>query len=167
MSKRTFEFLIFTFVFVSMLWASDTGSISGVVTDPTGAVVPDVTVTARNTSTGIERSVVTNAQGVYALPNLAVGTYDLTFRKEGFKELRQTGLKVDVTAEVRQDVKLEVGAVVQEITVAGAAPLVELKRTEMGEVITGSHIEAMPLESRAFTDLMALQPGVVPTSTGE
>src|SRR6266568_7981192 len=115
MSKRTFVFL--SLVFVSTLWASDTGSISGVITDPTGAVVPGVTVTARNTSTGIERNVVTNTQGVYAFPNLAIGTYDLTFQKEGFKELRQTGLKVDVTAEVRLDVKLEVGTVRQEVPV--------------------------------------------------
>src|SRR6266571_2533511 len=167
MSKRTLVFLSLTLVLVSTVWASDTGSISGVVTDPTGAVVPDVTVTARNSSTGIERPVVTNTQGVYAFPNLPVGTYDLTFHKEGFKELRQTGLKVDVTAEVRLDVKLEVGAVLQEVTVAGAAPLVETQRTEMGEVITGSHMTEMPLDGRSYTDLMALQPGVVPTSSGE
>ena len=167
MSKRTLVFLSLTLVLVSTVWASDTGSISGVVTDPTGAVVPDVTVTARNSSTGIERPVVTNTQGVYAFPNLPVGTYDLTFHKEGFKELRQTGLKVDVTAEVRLDVKLEVGAVLQEVTVAGAAPLVETQRTEMGEVITGTHMTDMPLDGRSYTDLMALQPGVVPTSSGE
>lgn len=151
----------------AMAWASDTGSISGVVSDPTGAVVPDVTVTARNASTGIERTVATNAQGVYALPSLPVGTYDLTFHKEGFKELRQTGLKVDVTAELRQDVKLEVGGVLQEVTVTGGAPLVETQRTEMGDVITGTHVEAMPLAARDYTSLMSLQPGVVPISTGE
>ena len=107
MKKAFFFALAAALLGASISLASDTGSISGVVTDQNGAVVPDVTVTARNTSTGIERTVVTNAQGVYALPNLAIGTYDLTFTKEGFKELRQTGLVVDVTAEVRQDVVRE------------------------------------------------------------
>ncbi len=165
--KKLFLFALGALAAVSIAWASDTGSISDVVTDPTAAVVPNVAVTARNTSTGIEWRVVTNAQGIYAFPNLPVGIYDLTFHKEGFKELGHTGVKLDVTAEVRQDARLEVGIERQEVTVSSAALQVDTARTEMGEVITGTHMVAMPLNGRGYTDLMALQPGVVPVSTGE
>jgi hypothetical protein len=167
MMKRMVFWLGLFFLFNGALWASNTGSISGLVTDPSGAVIPGVTVKAVNTSTGIERSTTTNPNGFFAFPELPVGTYDISFRKEGFKELRQTGLVVDVTAPVRLDQTLQVGGVTQEVTVSSSAVLVDTQRTEMGEVIAGTHMTSMPLNGRGFTDLMALQPGVVPTSSGE
>jgi len=151
----------------SLAWAGVTGTISGTVTDPTGAVVPDVTVKAVNTATGIERTATTNAQGFYAFPDLPVGTYDVSFHKQGFTELRRTGLVIDVNTALRVDAALQVGEVRQEVTVSSSAVHVDTARTELGEVVTGTHMEAMPLNGRGFTDLMALQPGVVPVSTSE
>jgi hypothetical protein len=167
MTKRIFTTLGLVLLFASGLRATDTGSISGVVTDSTGAIIPGVTVNALNPSTGIKRTVTTNAEGFYAIPNLPVGHYEVNFHKEGFRDVRQTGVTIDVNTALRLDASLQVGAVREEITVSGAAPLVETSRTEMGEVITGTHMTAMPLDGRSYTDLMALQPGVVPISTGE
>ena len=73
-------------------WASITGSISGVVTDPTGAVIPDVEVTALNTGTGVRQSVVTDSKGFYEFPALAIGTYELDVKQTGFRAFHQTGL---------------------------------------------------------------------------
>jgi hypothetical protein len=167
MTRQIFFSLTLVFLLGPAVWASNTGSISGLVTDPSGAVVPGVTVKAVNTATGIARSVTTNANGFYALLDLPVGTYDVNFHKEGFKEFRETGLVVDVTSPVRADATLQVGGVTQEVTVSSSAVLLDTQRTEMGEVIAGTHMTAMPLNGRGYTDLMALQPGVVPVSTGQ
>jgi len=148
-------------------WATDTGSISGVVTDPSGAVIPEVTVKAVNISTGVARTATTNTQGFYAFPDLAVGTYDVSFRKTGFTEVRRIGVVIDVNTARRVDAALPIGTVTQEVTVSSNPVQVETTRTEMGEVITGNHMVAMPLDGRSYTDLMSLQPGVVPVSTGE
>jgi len=167
MRRKIFCSLVLTCLGGSLAWATVTGTISGVVTDPSGGVIPGVTVKALNTATGIERIGTTNAQGFYAFPALPVGTYDVSFHKQGFRDARQTGLVIDVNTALRADAALEVGEVRESVTVSSAALHVETTRTEMGEVITGSHMTAMPLNGRGYTDLMALQPGVVPVSTGE
>jgi len=151
---------------VSLLWGSVTGSISGTVSDPTGAVVPGADVTALNTETGISQETQTNAQGFYAFPVLPVGHYDVSVQAKGFKEYRQKGLMVNVNSALRVDVVLEVGALTQEVSVSATSVHVETTNTQMGEVIGTSRIMGMPLNGRSYTDLLALQPGVVPIGSG-
>ena len=143
-------------------WASITGSISGVVTDPSGAVIPSVQVTAVNTGTGLRLSVVTDSKGFYEFPALAVGTYELNVQQTGFKAFHQTGLVIDANSALVVDVKLTLGAAQQEVTISSTAVHVETSSTQMGEVIESNKITAVPLNGRSYTDLLALQPGVSP-----
>ncbi len=152
---------------VSPLWASVTGSISGTVSDPTGAVVPNASVVVLNTETGIKETTHTNAAGFYAFPILPVGHYDITVQAQGFKEYRQTGLVLDVNTALRVDASLQVGAVTQEVSVSATAVHVETNSTQMGEVIGTTRMELVPLNGRSYTDLLALQPGVVPVGSGD
>ncbi|MGO8791532.1 MAG: carboxypeptidase regulatory-like domain-containing protein [Terriglobia bacterium] len=148
------------------LWADITGSISGTVTDSSGSVIPNAAVVALNTETGIKHTTQTNAQGFYSLPILPVGHYDVTIEVKGFKEYRQTGLVLDVNTALRVDAAMEVGAITQEVNVSAAAQHVETSSTQMGEVVGDNKIETVPLNGRSYTDLLALQPGVVPVSAG-
>ncbi len=143
-------------------WASITGSISGVVTDPSGAVIPSVQLTAVNTGTGLRLSVVTDSKGFYEFPALAVGTYELSVQQAGFKAYHQTGLVIDANSALVVDVKLTLGAAQQEVTISSTAVHVETASTQMGEVIESNKITAVPLNGRSYTDLLALQPGVSP-----
>jgi len=145
-------------------WACITGSISGAVTDPTGAVIPDVKVITLNTSTGIRQSVVTDSKGFYEFPALPIGTYELEVQKPGFRHFHQTGLVIDANSALLVDVKLILGETTQEVNVSSAAVHVETSSTQMGEVIEGNKITAVPLNGRSYTDLLALQPGVSPYS---
>jgi hypothetical protein len=143
-------------------WASITGSISGVVTDPTGAVIPGVIVVAVNTQTGVRQTVVTDDKGFYSFPALPIGPYDINVEQSGFRRFHQTGLDIDADSALRVDVSLAVGATTQELTVSSTAVHVETMSTQMGEVIGNSRITAVPLNGRSYTDLLALQPGVSP-----
>ncbi|HXY52930.1 MAG TPA: carboxypeptidase regulatory-like domain-containing protein [Terriglobales bacterium] len=154
-------------VFGTLLaWASITGSISGVVTDPTGAVVPGATVMASNTQTGVSTTLTSDAKGFYNFTALPVGTYDITVSQTGFKTYSAHGVVVNANSAIRLDVVLEVGTASERITVESNAARVETESTQMGDVITGKKMTAVPLNGRAYTDLLALQPGVSPyTST--
>jgi hypothetical protein len=152
---------------VTVARASITGSISGTVTDPTGAVVPGASVVAINTQTGVQNSTETNAQGFYSFPSLPAGSYDLKITASGFQEYRETGTVLDVNTAVRVDATLKVGTATQQVEVTAAAVQVETSNTQMGEVIGGNKMTSLPLNGRAYTDLLALQPGVAPTSSGE
>src|SRR5215471_6179319 len=147
--------------------ASITGTISGIVTDPTGAVIPNVEVTAINVDTGVEHKVRTNSAGFYAFSDLPVGSYEIVVSQSGFREFRQIGLSIHANSDIRVDAKLQVGDTKQTVTVSSSAVQIETTSTQMGEVITGSSVAAMPLNGRSYTDLLALQPGVVPQNTGE
>jgi len=155
------------FLFTSVLaWSSITGSISGVVTDPSGAVIPGASIVATNTQTGVKTTVTTDAKGFYSLPALAVGTYDLGVTEIGFKTFTKTGLAIDANSALRVDVPLALGTINEKVEIRTDAVQVETESTQMGEVITGKTMTAVPLNGRAFTDLLALQPGVSPyTST--
>jgi len=168
--ERSFGLVLAGFIFTTILaWSSITGSISGVVTDPSGAVISGASVVATNTQTGVKATVITDAKGFYSLPALAVGTYDLQVSQIGFKTYTKAGLVIDANSALRVDAALSVGAINEKVEVRTDAVHVETENTQMGEVITGKTMTAVPLNGRAFTDLLALQPGVSPynsTDTG-
>jgi carboxypeptidase family protein len=145
------------------VWASITGSISGIVTDPSGSVIAGVQVTATNTATGVQASVQTDGAGFYSFSDLPVGDYDIEVKQTGFKSYRKRGIHVDANSAIRADVKLDIGQVSESVTVTTDAVHVETQSTQMGEVINSQKITAVPLNGRDFTDLLSLQPGVVPS----
>ena len=154
--------------FCFCFWQSDlpgpasAGSISGFVTDSSGAVVSGASVVATDTQTGVKTTVTTDAKGFYSLPALPVGTYDLQVSQIGFKTYTETGLVINANSALRVDATLSVGTINEKIEVRTDAVHVETESTQMGEVITGKTMTAVPLNGRAYTDLLALQPGVSP-----
>ena len=144
-----------------------TGSISGTVRDPSGAIIPDVTVEARDTLTGVVETMRTDSVGFYNFPALAVGHYDISFQKTGFVTYRQLGLVIDVDTALRVDAVLQVGTTRQEVTVTSTAVQVDTRTQQTGEVIGSTEMENLPLNGRAYTDLLALQPGVVPFNVSQ
>jgi carboxypeptidase family protein len=146
-------------------WAGEGGRISGTVRDPTGAVIPKAVVTASNSSTGFHAAVTTDDKGFYSLPSLPVGQYQLDFSAAGFSSYRRTGVAIDANSALIMDVNLEVGQRTETVTVTDSQVHVETSSTQMGEVITGAQMTGVPLNGRSFTDLLALQPGVVPATT--
>ncbi len=149
------------------VWGGITGSISGTVTDPTGAVIPGAAVTAHNTETGIDSSTQTNAQGFYSFPALPAGKYEVRIKATGFQEYRETGLVLDVNTALRIDAAMKVGAVTQEVSVSATAAHVETSNTQMGDVIGTTKMLTLPLNGRSYLDLLGLQPGVAPGGSGE
>jgi hypothetical protein len=146
----------------ALVWASITGSISGIVADPSGGVVVGATVTAINTQTGVRAAIHTDKSGFYNFPDLSVGTYDLEVEQQGFKTFHQTRIVIDANSAIKIDVKLELGEISEKVTVESQAVHVETQSTQMGEVINSQKMTAVPLNGRDFTNLLSLQPGVVP-----
>ncbi len=145
--------------------AASGGSIAGTIVDPSGAVIPGASIAARNTETGAEQRATANATGFYVFPTLPVGHYQIAIDQPGFKPYRQTGLEVVSDAALRVDVKLDLGAQTEAVTVSAAGLQVETANTQMGELIAGANMTAVPLNGRSFTDLLAIQPGIIPTSS--
>ena len=139
-----------------------TGSISGTVKDASGAVIPGVAVEAKNTETGVTQSLETDAVGFYNFSALPVGHYEVSFQKSGFKVYRESNLVINVDTALRVDAALQVGTEVQEVSVTAAAAQVDTQTQQTGEVLGGTEISNLPLNGRAYTDLLALQPGVLP-----
>ena len=147
-------------------YASVTGTITGVVRDSSSAVIPGVEVTATNRETGVKVSVASDAQGFYSLQGLPVATYDVEMAKSGFKSAIQSSLLLTVNDVLKVDVVLQAGSVEEKVTVTADALHAETTSSQMGEVISGETMTAVPLVSRSYTDLLALQPGVAPVSSG-
>jgi hypothetical protein len=146
--------------------ASVTASISGTVKDVSGASIPGATVTATNTGTSITQTRTTNGQGFYSFQSLPLGSYILTVEQKGFKQYQQNDIVLDVNDALTVDVALQVGQVSEKVEVAADALHVESVSSQMGEVIEGKEMAAVPLVTRSYTDLLALQPGVISTPSG-
>jgi hypothetical protein len=123
-----------------------TGSITGVVTDPTQAVVPGVTVTVRNMATGVISRAQTTSAGVYNVPSLALGPYDVTIEAVGFKTAVHQNVLVETANVVRVDFSLEVGAVGDKVTVTAEAPLLQAERAEVGTEVTRKMLNVLPFQ---------------------
>ncbi len=147
------------------LLAGVTASISGTVTDPSGAVVAGASVTATNVETGVATTLTTNTQGFYSFQSLPLGNYTISVQQSGFKGYSQTGLVLDVNSALTIDVHLEVGATTEKVEVSSDALHVDTESTQMGDVITGKTMTDVPLVTRSYTDLLGLQPGVAQTAS--
>jgi hypothetical protein len=145
-------------------WAAITGSISGVVTDPSGAVVPGVTVVATAVSTNIQSTAVTDSKGFYNFSTLNVGVYTVSASQAGFRDYQQTGIKIDANSAFRVDVTMKLGTVNNTVSVKSDALQVETQSTQNGVVIDETKITSVPLDGRSYIDLLKLQPGVSPYS---
>ncbi len=148
-----------------MLWAGTTGSISGSLKDPTGALVAGATVQIINVAQGVHNKIASDANGSFIFPSLPVGRYDLQIEAPGFKSEKRTGLVIDADAVLRIDAILQLAEKTEEIVVTTNEIHVDTETTQMGEVITGPTMTAVALNGRSFTDLLALQPGIVPVAT--
>jgi hypothetical protein len=141
------------------------GGISGTVRDKSGAVVPKAAVTATNIDTGVRQTIVTNGAGVYSFPGLAVGHYNIDIMFAGFKPYQRADITVDVNCALLVDAVLELGKSSETVTVKESLVHAETVSTQLGDVITATNVTALPLNGRSYTDLLALQPGVVPSTT--
>jgi Carboxypeptidase regulatory-like domain len=157
-----FAFVLFT---CGRLLAGVTASISGTVTDPSGAVVAGATVTATNVETGVATTLTTNSQGFYSFQSLPLGNYTISVQQNGFKGYAQTGLVLDVNDALVIDVQLQVGATNEKVEVSADTLHVDTESTQMGDVITGKTMTDVPLVTRSYTDLLGLQPGVAQTAS--
>ncbi|HWP83558.1 MAG TPA: TonB-dependent receptor [Terriglobia bacterium] len=138
-----------------------TGTISGVVTDPSGAIVPGATVTAKNLGTGFSRSTISGATGRYDLPNLPVGSYEVSSELAGFQRIIRTGIELTVGRTVVVDLTMQVGEVTQAVTVTGEVPLVETATATVASLVDERKVADLPLNNRDLTQLVFLQPGVL------
>jgi len=145
-------------------WAQlSTAQLSGRVTDETGAVLPGVTLTATQTDTGLTRSLTTDENGMYVLPNLPTGPYRLEAALQGFRTFAQTGIVLQVAAAPVINVVLAIGSLEETVSVEVAAPLVDLQSAGIGDVIENERIVELPLQGRQVTDLIVLAGAAVQT----
>jgi len=145
-----------------LAWAQATvsGTISGTVKDPTGAVIPGVEVTITEQDTGVSRVVLTDDEGFYTAPNVPVGTYTVSASMPGFKPAAVKDVKVDIRANRVINLVLEVGELTEEVTVTSASMAqVELRSAEVSSLITSEMISELPMNGRSFVQLSLLVPG--------
>jgi Carboxypeptidase regulatory-like domain len=165
--------LRFPFLFLAtsgcVLWGAATGSLSGTVRDPSGAVIPAAALTLENTALKTRYRAISDGKGFYSFPTLPVGHYDLMIEAPGFKTEKKTDLIVDADAALTVDASMEVGEKTETVTVATTEATTEAQvdtvATHLGELVTGSQMTALPLNGRSYADLLAIQPGVIPVTT--
>jgi carboxypeptidase family protein len=148
--------------------AQDTASITGTVTDPTGAAVAGAQIQITNPEHGITRNAPTNGSGDYLFAALPIGSYDLSVTAPGFKKFEVKGVKLDVAQKARVNATLEVGAVGTEIIVQGSeVAQVETQSSDLGSTISGKEVSQLELNGRDFTQLLTLSAGVTNQSGSE
>ncbi len=161
--------LIFGLLFIPLASASAqtyTATLTGAVSDPNGAAVPNVKVIATNQGTKLEYTAQTSAAGVYTIPFLPVGAYVLTIEAQGFKKLVSNELKLEVNQTARVDLQLQIGAVGETVTISDVAPILQTENTTVGGVISGNTTISLPLNGRNFQQLTLLVPGTITPNPG-
>ena len=135
-------------------------TLSGTVTDASGAVIPSVQISIKNIATGVTRTVTTDPAGFYTAPNLLAGIYEITATALGLSTEVQTGITLTVGAQQVLNLTLQVGTVTQRIQVAGEAPAVQLATSSLSATVNSTTVRELPLNGRSWTDLATLQPSV-------
>jgi hypothetical protein len=140
--------------------AAGTGTITGTVTDPAGAVVPGASVVVHNVGTAVDTSQTSNDAGIYTAPFLQPGAYEITVSKAGFTTINRKGLTLEVGRTLTIDFGLEVGAAgAQTVSVTAEAPVVDTDKTEFSQEVSQNLVTNLPLVGRRWDNLVLLTPG--------
>jgi hypothetical protein len=154
-------FALFAVIGATALWGQAVnGTISGTVTDPSGAAIAGATVEVKNTATQVVRTVTTNAQGRYTVPELFVGNYDVRVSMMGFQNSVQTGVPVVVGGERVVDAAMKIGQAQETVTVEAQASQVDTSSSAVSTLVETKQVEDLPLNGRNYTQLITLAPGV-------
>ncbi len=149
-------------------WPSDgSAAILGVVRDPSGATIHGATVTLRNSATGQTESLVTDGDGNYSAPNLEAGRYEIQIHNPEFKPYERTGIELNAGTTLRIDADLALDSQNTIVEVSGNSEQLDLSSSEIGGSISANKMASVPLNGRSFTDLLAMQPGVIPASSAQ
>jgi hypothetical protein len=143
-----------------------TATITGTVTDSSGAAIPSASVNAKNNETGIVRSTTSDAQGRYNLPDLAIGNYDVQATKMGFQSVVRKGVTLTVGSQPVADFTLPVGQAEQTVNVEGTVSQVETETSSLSALVNQSQMRELPLNGRNFEQLILLAPGAVSYPAG-
>src|SRR6202790_2735633 len=164
--RRKFSVVVPLFLAMGILLSSHAyaqisgATLSGTVTDPSGAVVPQATMTIKNVATGVTRSNTTSTAGFYSAPNLLPGMYEVKAEAQGFSSKIQTGVNLTVGEQQVLNFTLQVGQMSQTVVVNTEAPNVDLASSTISAVVSSTTVRELPLNGRSWTDLATLQPGV-------
>jgi hypothetical protein len=142
-----------------------TATLEGIITDPNGAVIPSAKVTARNTQTGQTRATQTDESGVYRLPLLQPGTYELAISAANFTEAKRSGITLTVGQKLNLDFALTIGGSNETINISAEAPIIETSRTNISSTVSDQQVATLPIRGRNFLDLVSLTPNVVTDTT--
>ncbi|HWF12243.1 MAG TPA: carboxypeptidase-like regulatory domain-containing protein, partial [Candidatus Acidoferrales bacterium] len=153
--------LIALAVFPSAVHAQVSGSISGNVQDSSGGVLRDAKITVKSQESGATRTAVTDDSGSYRVLSLPLGPQELKAEKQGFKSVVRTGVSLEVGQEAVVNFRLEVGELVQQMSVSEEAPVVNVTTASISGVVDERQIKELPLNGRSFDDLIALNPGTI------
>ncbi|PYS71663.1 MAG: hypothetical protein DMF73_10270, partial [Acidobacteria bacterium] len=161
--------LLLKFIFISLVVAffglpvfgqvTPTGSISGTISDPQGAVVANASVTAKNKATGEQKTATTSDSGAFNIPAVPSGAYIVTVEVKGFKKMQVTDVKVDVGSPATVNVALEVGSAQEIVTIVGGGEVIQSQSATIGTTLTGRQITDIPTASRDALDLVLALPG--------
>jgi len=158
---RRLALLLLSFALGGLAHAQSTASLNGIVTDPTGAAVPNAKVVATNQATGVEKTTQSDEAGAYLFPALPIGTYRLDVTATSFQTAVISNLKLEVATSVTRNVQLKVGATTEKIEIVADAAIIETTTNSMGQVINDKTVQDIPLNGRHFTDLSLLTPGTM------
>jgi hypothetical protein len=172
--RRSLQFaMVCATLFISFLGATTSqaqtfrGTILGTVTDSSGAALVGATVTVHNVDTGVDRITETTTDGGYLMPELPVGSYDVTIAMKGFQKTTTTSVAVTVAGERRVDASLKPGATSQSITVSGdTLPTVETASDTLGGSFESNQVEELPINGRDYTKLLIMVPGTAGEPNG-
>jgi hypothetical protein len=142
-------------------WSQDQAGVIGIITDPTGAIIPEAKITVSNPQKGFTRVTVSNVQGEYAIPRAPIGDYEIIAEAPGFQRLVRTGITLAVGQNVRVDLQMTVGEVTQEVTVRGSTNI-ETQSGAVSTVITETQVQDLNLNGRNWMSLTTLVAGVSP-----
>jgi hypothetical protein len=166
MFQREIKILMLVFLLIGTFFASHAhaqiagATLSGTITDASGAVVPQATISIKNVATGVTRSNTTSAAGYYSAPNLLPGIYEIKAEAQGFTSKIQTGVSLTVGEQQVLNFTLQVGQMSTVVEVSTEAPNVDLASSTISAVVSSTTVRELPLNGRSWTDLATLQPGV-------
>lgn len=161
--SKTSHVAVLAILLGSALWAQTSATVSGTVTDPTGSPVPKAKITATATATGTKTNTVSSDSGAYTLPFLAPGNYSISAQAPGFKQFLQQGVTLDAGAHPVIDIKMQLGAVTENITVTSESPLISASNATVGQVIDTREVADLPLNGRTPLMLDTLAMGAIST----